>query len=187
MDHDVVAAIEVLKSGGVILYPTDTIWGIGCDATNETAIDRIYQLKRRTDTKSMLVLVDTLTRIEQYVQEIPEIAFQLLEVADKPMTIIYPGARNLAKNLIGQDGSIGIRLVKDEFCIRLLSRIKRPLVSTSANLSGQSSPLTYKDIVDEIKSGVDYVVKWRQNDHRSARPSSIVKVYVNGVIEILRK
>lgn len=187
MDHDVVAAIEVLKSGGVILYPTDTIWGIGCDATNEAAIDRIYQLKRRTDTKSMLVLVDTLTRIEQYVQEIPEIAFQLLEVADKPMTIIYPGARNLAKNLIGQDGSIGIRLVKDEFCVRLLSRIKRPLVSTSANLSGQSSPLTYKDIVDEIKSGVDYVVKWRQNDHRSARPSSIVKVYVNGVIEILRK
>ncbi len=187
MNEDINNCLNVLKKGGIILYPTDTIWGIGCDATNSGAVSRIYQLKNREETKSMLVLVDNPNRIMNYVNEVPEMAWQLIEVNDRPMTIIYPSARNLAVNLMNQDGTIGIRVTNDEFCKKLISRLNRPIVSTSANISGMMSPSTFDDIAQEIKDQVDYVVKWRQEDHQKALPSSIIKVGLKGQIEIIRE
>ena len=152
-----------------------------------TQFKKIYQLKQREETKSMLVLVDNPDRILWNVKEVPEIAWQLIEVSDKPMSIIYPGAINLAKNLIGADGSIGIRVVNDEFCQKLIARLNRPIVSTSANISGQSAPTIFNEISQVIKDGVDNIVKWRQNDINKAIPSSIIKIGLRGEIEILRK
>jgi len=187
MIEDIQHAFEVLKKGGIILYPTDTIWGIGCDATNEGAVSKIYALKHREEAKSMLVLVDHPNRIGHYIKEIPEMALQLMEVNDKPMTIIYPSAVNLAVNLINQDGTIGIRVTSDEFCQKLISRLNRPLVSTSANISGQKSPSFFDEIAQEVKDQVDYIVKWRQDDLHRARPSSVIKIGIHGQIEILRE
>lgn len=187
MQDDIHKALTVLKAGGIILYPTDTIWGIGCDATNEAAVRKIYQLKQREETKSMLVLVDNADRIGRYIKEMPEIAQQLLEVNDKPMTIIYPGAFNLAANLINEEKTIGIRVAQDEFCQKLIWKLNRPLVSTSANISGQPAPAIFSEISDEIKNGVDYVVTWRQDDMEKSAPSSIIKVGLGGQIEIVRK
>lgn len=187
MIDDIKNTIVVLQNGGLILYPTDTIWGIGCDATDEEAVKKIFQLKEREDTKSMLILVDIEGRISQYVDTVPDIAWELLEVTDTPLTIIYPGAKNLAKNLIAQDGSIGIRVVKDEFCQKLISRFKKPIVSTSANIAEASSPLTFFDIDEKIVNGVDYVVKWRQDDISYVQPSSIIKVGIKNEVKILRK
>lgn len=186
MHNEINAAIEVLMNGGLILYPTDTIWGVGCDATNEEAVNKIYTLKKRKDTKSMLVLLDNLTRLERYVQTIPEVAYELVKVANKPMTIIYPGAKNLASNIIGIDGTIGIRLVKDKFCHELIGRFKKPIVSTSANLSGEKSPGIFSDIKKEIKTGVDYIVNYRQDETTPGQPSSIIKLGIGGEIKILR-
>ena len=187
MIQEIHNAIEVLNKGGIILYPTDTIWGIGCDATNEEAVKKIYQLKQRDDSKAMLVLLNNPNRLGQYVSEVPDVVWDLLEVNDKPMTIIYNGAKNLAKNLISEDSSIGIRIVQDEFCDKLLTRFRKPLVSTSANISGNPSPAIFDEIEDEIKEGVDYVVNWRQDD-LSVRPaSSIIKIESNGRFQILRK
>lgn len=187
MQDDIHKALTILKAGGIILYPTDTIWGIGCDATNEEAVRKIYQLKQREETKSMLVLVDNADRIGRYVKEVPEVAWQLVEVSDKPMTIIYPGAINLASNLVSNDKTIGIRVVQDEFCQALINRLNRPLVSTSANISGQPSPAIFSEISDEIKNGVDYIVTWRQEDMEKSAPSSIIKVGLGGEIDIIRK
>ena len=187
MHEEINAATKVLLNGGLILYPTDTIWGIGCDATNVEAVNRIYRLKKRSDAKSMLVLMDSVTRLSQYLQEIPEIAFELLEVADKPLTIIYPEARNLAKNLLASDRTIGIRLVKDKFCTELIRHCKKPVVSTSANISGEIAPGIFSDIAEEIKTGVDYVVNYRQDQTVPKKPSSIIKLGIGGEIEILRK
>jgi L-threonylcarbamoyladenylate synthase len=187
MQNEINQALTILKNGGIILYPTDTIWGIGCDATNVEAVKKIYLLKQREEKKSMLVLVDEANRIGRYVKEVPEMAAQLIEVNDKPMTIIYPGAINLASNLIGEDKTIGIRIVQDEFCQKLISRLNRPLVSTSANISGQASPAIFEEISNEIKQGVDYIVNWRQDDNTKAAPSSIIKVGLGGQIEIIRK
>jgi L-threonylcarbamoyladenylate synthase len=186
MVNDINVAIDILRQGGLILYPTDTIWGIGCDAINEGAVNKIYELKRRADTKLMLVLVDNISRLEQYIQEIPEVAYELLEVADKPLTIIYPDAKNLASNLVAADGSIGIRLVKDRFCQELIKRFKRPIVSTSANLSGEKSPGVFSEIPEEIKSGVDYIVKWKQHENTPTQPSSIIKLGIGGEVKIIR-
>ncbi|MGD2036013.1 MAG: L-threonylcarbamoyladenylate synthase [Bacteroidales bacterium] len=186
MDNDLGSAVEVLSRGGLILYPTDTVWGIGCDATNPEAVETIYTLKRREDAKSMLILVDTEVRLQQYVQEIPEIARELIEVSDRPLTLIYPNAKNLARNLIAEDGSIGIRIPKDEFCIRLIKAFRRPVVSTSANLSGEKPPDIFEGISREIRDGVDYVVSWRQEDPVPGKPSSIIKLQTNGVFSILR-
>ena len=163
MNEDLTKAAEILLHGGVILYPTDTIWGLGCDATNPEAVKRIYTIKHRSDIKSMLVLLDTEVRLQQYIKEVPEIAWELLDVADKPMTIIYPGAKNLAANLIAENGSIGIRIVKDEFCHKLIGKIRKPLVSTSANISGKLPPGLFHEIAEEIILSVDYVVKWKQD------------------------
>lgn len=187
MNDDIKHALEVLQNGGIILYPTDTIWGIGCDATNEQAVKKIFKLKEREDTKSMLVLVDMAARIPQYVDIVPEIAWDLVEISGKPLTIIYPGAKNLANNLVAEDGSIGIRVVKDEFCIKLISRFKKPVVSTSANYTGTDSPKTFYEIDSKIIEGVDYVVNWRQDDVQPANPSSIIKLGIHNEIKVLRK
>lgn len=185
--EDIVKAVEVLRSGGIILYPTDTIWGIGCDATNPAAVNRIYEIKQRQDTKSMLVLMENPNLLSSYIAEVPEIAWELIEVADTPLTIIYPGAKNLAANLLAKDGSIGIRITNEAFTQQLIQRFRKPVVSTSANISGQKSPQNFADISDEIKKSVDFIVEFRQDDPSRSTPSSIIKLGVGGQIEIIRK
>lgn len=187
MEEDLKKALEVLQKGGVILYPTDTIWGLGCDATDEEAVARIYAIKKRSDSKSMLVLMENINLLERYVDEIPAIAYDLIEVTDKPMTIIYPGAKNLAGNLIAADGSIGIRITGERFTRQLIQQFRKPVVSTSANISGDPPPDTFADISAEIKASADYVVRYRQDELTPASPSSIIKLGVGGQIEILRK
>ena len=186
MIDDIKKAVEVLQQGGVILYPTDTIWGIGCDATNAEAVKRVYEIKKRVDSKAMLVLLDNDNRLQQYVTEVPEVAWELIDVADKPMTIIYSGAKNLAKNLIAQDGSVGIRIAKDEFCQKLIGRFRKPIVSTSANISGESAPAIFDDILEEIKQSVDYIVSYRQDDMSKRPASSIIKLDASGLIKVIR-
>jgi L-threonylcarbamoyladenylate synthase len=186
MNEEIKRACQVLREGGVILYPTDTVWGIGCDATNEEAVERVYQIKQRTDAKALLVLVDSEAKIEFYIQEVPSIAWQLLEVADKPLTIIYPGARNLAPNLPAADGSVGIRLTTEAFSQGLCRQFRKAIVSTSANISGQPAPATFGDISQEIRSAVDYVVDYRREETGRPKPSSILRVEAGGVIQIIR-
>ncbi|AZS30315.1 L-threonylcarbamoyladenylate synthase [Butyricimonas faecalis] len=186
LKEEVRKACEVLKNGGIILYPTDTIWGIGCDATNELAVKRIYELKHREDNKAMLVLLDDVGKLASYV-EVPDVAYELLEVNDKPMTIIYPNAKNLAKNLIAQDRTIGIRITSEAFTKALLYRFRKPIVSTSANISGEPSPKCFAEISDAVKSVVDYVVDFRQEETSNPAPSSIIKLGVGGEIQIIRK
>ena len=186
MNEDLKKACDVLRKGGLILYPTDTIWGIGCDATNEEAVQRVYTLKQRADNKAMLLLLGNEARLESYVQAVPEIAWSLIEVADRPLTLIYPGARNLAPNLIAEDGSVGIRITREEFSRRLCEQFRRPVVSTSANISGQPAPHTFQEIAEEIKQGVDYIVQYRQDDLTAAQPSSIIKLGAGGLFQIIR-
>lgn len=187
MIEDIKAALKVLQKGGVILYPTDTIWGLGCDAANEEAVRRIYAIKNREDSKSMLVLMENAALLERYVDEVPEIAYDLIELSDKPLTIIYDGARNMAKNLIAEDGSIGIRITAEKFSSELIRRFKRPIVSTSANISGKPSPACFDEIDSEIIDAVDYVVKYRQDDAQKAIPSGIMKLGRGGEIKIIRE
>lgn len=187
MQEDIKKSIEVLKSGGIILYPTDTIWGIGCDATNEEAVKRIYELKQRDDSKSMLVLLDNPANLQAYVQEVPDIAWDLIDLTDKPLTIIYDDAKNLAANLIAPDGSIGIRITDELFSRELCNRFKKPLVSTSANISGEASPTRFSKISPVIKNGVDYIVKYRQKENIEVKPSGILRLGKNGTIQIIRK
>jgi L-threonylcarbamoyladenylate synthase len=185
-NDDIKKAVEVLRQGGVILYPTDTVWGIGCDATNAESVKRIYGIKQREDAKSMLVLIENPNMLNSYVREVPEVAWQLIEVTDKPLTIIYPGAKNLASNLLASDGSVGIRVTAESFSEQLIQRFRRPIVSTSANLSGKPSPQNFDEIDEEIKTGVDYVVQYRQDDQTRHSPSSIVKLGIGGEIQIIR-
>jgi L-threonylcarbamoyladenylate synthase len=186
MREEVEKAMEIIRNGGVILYPTDTIWGLGCDATNETAVQKVYRIKKRADSKSMLILLDSEGRLPSYVKEIPEVAWELLEAADSPLTIIYPGAKNIASGLIADDGSVGIRITTDPFCRELINRIKKPLVSTSANISGEQAPALFSEISDQIISSADYVVKWRQDDTVKSKASSIIKLGPGGVFTIIR-
>lgn len=186
LKEEVRKACEILKNGGIILYPTDTIWGIGCDATNEVAVKRVYELKHREDSKAMLVLLDDVGKLASYV-EVPDVAYELLEVNDKPMTIIYPNAKNLAKNLIAQDRTIGIRITSEIFTKSLLYRFRKPIVSTSANISGEPSPRCFAEISDAVKTAVDYVVDFRQEETTNPAPSSIIKLGVGGEIKIIRK
>ena len=153
-----------MREGGVILYPTDTIWGIGCDATNEDAVRRVYEIKQRQDSKAMLVLVDSSVKVDFYVQDVPEVAWDLIDLADKPLTIIYSGARNLAANLLAEDGSVGIRVTNEDFSKRLCQQFRKAVVSTSANISGQPSPRNFSEISEEVKSAVDYIVGYRQEE-----------------------
>ena len=185
--QDLFKCLETLKSGGVILYPTDTIWGLGCDATNEKAVKRIYNIKKRSDEKSMLVLLDNPNKIPSYINEMPEIAWDLIELTEKPLTIIYSNAKNLAKNLIGQDESVGIRISEDEFNQKLIQRFKKPIVSTSANISGEKSPQKFSEISQEIIDSVDYIVEWKQSDSTQMLPSSIIKLGIGGEVQIIRE
>ena len=185
--EDIAKAVEILRSGGIILYPTDTIWGIGCDATNMAAVNRIYEIKKRQDTKSMLVIMENPNLLTSYIAEVPEIAWELIEVADTPLTIIYPMAKNLASNLLAKDGSVGIRITNEAFTQQLIQRFRKPVVSTSANISGQKSPQNFAEICDEIKQSVDYIVGFRQDDLSKSNPSGIIKLGVGGQIEIIRK
>ena len=187
MDEDLKIAMEVLREGGIILYPTDTIWGIGCDATNPAAVQRVYQIKKRADNKSMLVLVDSESRLMQYVDQVPEVAWQLIGVSIKPLTIIYQGAKNLAPNLIAENGSVGIRIPRDDFCRELISRFRKPVVSTSANISGHKAPALFPEIEDGIISSVDYVVNWRRNDLIPREASSVIELRSGGEIRIIRE
>ncbi|MDR3705571.1 MAG: L-threonylcarbamoyladenylate synthase [Paludibacteraceae bacterium] len=187
MIEEIKKAVEVLRQGGIILYPTDTIWGLGCDATNETAVRKIYSIKKREDSKSMLVLLDSSGKLQNYVDEIPDMAWDLIEYAGKPLTIIYPQAKNLAPNLVAQDNSIGIRITNEAFSKKLCEVFKNPIVSTSANVSKQPSPATFADISEEIISQVDYVVNFRQNDSQPAKPSSIIKLGKGNLIQIIRE
>ena len=186
LKEEVRKACEILKNGGIILYPTDTIWGIGCDATNEAAVKRVYELKHREDSKAMLVLLDDVGKLASYV-EVPDVAYELLEVNDKPMTIIYPNAKNLAKNLIAPDRTIGIRITSEDFTKSLLYLFRKPIVSTSANISGEPSPRCFAEISDAVKTAVDYVVDFRQEETTNPAPSSIIKLGVGGEIQIIRK
>lgn len=187
MKEDIRKACEVLQKGGVILYPTDTIWGIGCDATNAEAVKRVYEIKKRADSKAMLVLVDNAVKVDFYVNEPPEVAFDLIECATKPMTIIYDDARNLAPNLLAEDGSVGIRVTAEEFSKQLCFRFRKAIVSTSANVSGEPSPATFSDISEEIKQAVDYIVQSRQTETGAPKPSSIIKLGKGGQIKIIRE
>ena len=184
--EDIKKALETLRSGGIILYPTDTIWGLGCDATNEEAVSRIYDIKQRTDSKSMLILISRVNMLRSYIKEVPEVAWELIEAADKALTIIYPGVKNLSPNLIAEDGSIGIRLANDRFCEDLIDRFRKPIVSTSANISGKPSPRFFNEIDAEIKEAADHVVNYRQDDQQLRNASSIIKLSLSGVFEILR-
>ena len=175
-----------MAAGGLILYPTDTIWGIGCDATNEEAVRKVYALKRRSDHKAMLLLMDSSAKLNYYVQEVPDVAWDLIELADSPLTVIYSGARNVAPNLLAEDGSVGIRITQEEFAHKLCERFRKPLVSTSANVSGAPSPANFSEISDTIKSGVDYIVRYRQEDLSKAAPSHIIKLGAGGLVKIIR-
>jgi len=187
MHNDIKKALEVLKTGGVILYPTDTIWGIGCDATNTEAVSRVYEIKKREDSKAMLVLMENPNRLNSYVDEVPEIALDLIDVTDKPMTIIYSGAKNLAKNLINSDGSIGIRITEEAFTQQLIQRFRKPIVSTSANISREAPAQNFSEISQEIIDAVDYVVEYRQDEMTKAQASSIIKIGTDWGIKVIRE
>lgn len=184
--NEIKNAIATMKNGGVILYPTDTIWGIGCDATNPEAVAKIFEIKRRSESKSMIVLVDSLSRAQNYVSQLPDIAWDLVPIADKPLTIIYDGAKNLAHNLIAEDGSVAIRVTAEEFSAELCRRFGKPVVSTSANISGMPAPRFFSEIDEAIIDAVDYVVDFRRNDNKPANPSSIIKLGLNGEVKIIR-
>lgn len=185
---DLKKALDVLRDGGIILYPTDTIWGLGCDATNAEAVQKIYDLKQRTDNKSMIVLVDAPGRLHSYLDRVPDIAFDLMDVSDDPLTLIFEGAKNLAENVIHKtDKSVGIRIVNEPFCEQLIRQFKKPIISTSANISGNPSPTVFSEIDDYILSKVDYVVQYRQNDFTKHKPSGIIKVGPNGEIKVIRE
>ena len=199
---DLEEAVRVLRAGGVIVYPTDTVWGIGCDATNEEAVRRVYALKRRADSKSMLVLLDAPGKLQGYVEEVPEMAWELLECTSplqlplqgvreniesiRPLTIIYPRGKNLAKSLLAEDGSVGIRITQEPFSKALCERLRRPIVSTSANISGEPAAKTFRQISEAVLEQADYVCLYRRDDEEEKAPSSIIKVGLHNEIEIIR-
>lgn len=186
-NDDLNNALGALKSGGLILYPTDTVWGIGCDASNAEAVEKIYQLKKRSAGKQMLVLVDHPSRLAGYMEEVPALAWDLIDLSTKPLTIIYPKARNLAQNLIAPDGTIAIRVTNELFSQTLCSRLRKPVVSTSANFSGQSAPRSFSEIDPDLLSRVDYVVHYRRDDQQPHEPSGILKLGIGGEIQIIRE
>ncbi|MDR2144844.1 MAG: threonylcarbamoyl-AMP synthase [Tannerella sp.] len=184
--EDIRNACEALKGGGLVLYPTDTIWGIGCDATDEQAVKRVYELKKRTDSKAMIVLLDAPAKLERYVEEVPEMAYDIVELSDNPITIIYPEGKNLAAGLLAENKSIAIRITREIFSKTLCETFRKPVVSTSANISGEPSPRSFSDISDEIKNGVDYIVQYGQTDTAPKKPSSILQLNLDNTVKIIR-
>ena len=179
-------ALQTLKSGGILLYPTDTIWGIGCDATNIDAINKIFEIKKREKTKSMIILVESEKRLQDLV-DVPEMAWEIIDLSEKPVTIVYDNPRGLPKEILAEDGSIGIRLVKDDLCKKLISKLNKPLVSTSANFSGDKSPMKFSDINPEIISLVDYAVEENREKISEYSGSSVIRVWNDGRIKVLRE
>jgi len=186
MEKDIEQCLKVLREGGLILYPTDTVWGIGCDASNSNAVEQVYRLKKRTDSKAMIVLVAEEKDILKYVAHPDPAVFDYLQQTKKPTTVVYEGALGLADNLIAKDGSVAIRICQDIFCRHLVKRFRKPVVSTSANISGEKTAFTFADITEEIKTGVDYIVQYRQDDKTIATPSAVVKWNRDSTITILR-
>jgi len=186
-DEDINESLTTLKKGGIILYPTDTIWGLGCDPTNPAAVEKIFKIKSREQGKSMMIIVDGEAMLERYLNEVPEIAWELISVSDDPLTIIYSGGKNLAPGICGDDGSVGIRICRDEFCRELIKRFRKPLVSTSANFSGKPSPEKFSEIESSLIAATDYVVKYRQDDMRKYTPSPVIKIDPDGTVKIIRK
>ena len=186
-ENDIINSLKILRAGGIILYPTDTIWGIGCDATNGVAVKRIYDLKKREEKKSMIILVDDGNMIKQYVSNPSQKILSYISSSEKPTTAIFKNAILLPEQMVNADGSIAIRIVKDDFCLQLIQQFQKPLVSTSANISGENFPQNFKEVSDEIKNGVDYIVQHRQNDFSKNAPSAIVKLNENDEMEFIRK
>ena len=187
MEKEILNTVKALKAGKTILYPTDTIWGIGCDATSSRAVQKIYKLKERVESKSLIVLLDSAEKLPDYVEKVPEIAWDLIDSINTPLTIIYPNAKNLAKNVIAKDKTIAIRITKDEFCRRVIEMFKKPVVSSSANISGDTTPLMFNKISSRIIDDVDYIVELYHNKIKDVKPSTIIKLDVNGEFEIIRK
>jgi L-threonylcarbamoyladenylate synthase len=186
-DEDIKESLVALKNGGIILYPTDTIWGLGCDATNTSAVEKIFRIKSRNESMSLLILVDGEQMVERYVKDVPEIAYELVSVSDSPLTLIYPAGKNLATGVCNKDGSVGIRICRDEFCKELIHMFRKPIVSTSANFSGKPSPENFTDIEKSLIDSVDFVVKYRQDDRRKYSASPVIRVEENGIIKIIRE
>lgn len=186
MEEEINKTVKVLQQGGTILYLTDTIWGIGCDATNQKAVDKIYKIKRRIDGKNLLVLVDEPERIHDYVEAVHPLVFDLVKNYNRPLTVIYPGAKNLAKGVIASDQTVGIRVVDDAFCKQMVKKLGKAIVSTSANISGDPPPVHFRHVSDAIKTGVDYIVNMYHDEIRTMKPSRIIKVTTRGDFEIIR-
>lgn len=188
METDIKQALTVLYNGGIILYPTDTIWGLGCDATNPQAVDSIFKIKQRTDSKSLIVLLSNINSINRYIDSPPQVALDIIEMATKPTTIIFCGAKNIAQNAINKaDNTIAIRIPNDPFCQKLLMQFRKPIISTSANISGQPAPENFAQITSQITQNVDYIVKHRQNEPAKAKPSSIIKINNDNTFTIIRQ
>jgi L-threonylcarbamoyladenylate synthase len=186
-NQEVQRALEVLRAGGTILYPTDTIWGIGCDATSSRAVEKVYKLKQRVESKSLIVLLDDMEKLPLYVEKVPDITFDLLNSIETPLTIIYSNARNLAKNVMAADKTIAIRIVREVFCKELIKSFNKPIVSTSANISNDPTALTFNKISKEIYEKVDYVVNLYQNELNLTKPSTIIRLFESGEYEVIRK
>ncbi len=187
MAEDIQKAVEVMRRGGVILYPTDTVWGIGCDATNAEAVKRVYEIKQRDDSKALICLVDSDVRLQRYARNVPDVAWDLMTLSEKPTTVILDTVSNLADNLYAEDGSVGIRITKEEFSRQLCYRMQKPIVSTSANVSGETTAQNYCDISEEIMNAVDYVCNTRRQEHLPHTPSSIIKLTNDGQVTVIRK
>lgn len=186
IDDEIKKACDVMAKGGVILYPTDTIWGIGCDATNDEAVKKVFEIKQRADSKALIVLVDNPVKIDFYAEDVPEVSKELVEVADKPLTIVYPRGRNLSPLLLSEDGSVGIRVTAEEFSKKLCFKFRKAIVSTSANISGEVAPANFKEVSDYIINSVDYVVDFRRDDFSKPSASNVIKIDDGGVIKIIR-
>ena len=186
-DEDIREALKVMRAGGVILYPTDTVWGLGCDATNAKAVERIYKIKQRTDSKSLIVLVNSIDMLTRYVDNIPAVALDVVELTETPLTVVYDKGRSLAAKVAAEDGSVGIRMCRDPFCDDLITALRKPLVSTSANISGEKAPAIFDEISEEIKEAVDYTCLYRQDDRSRVKPSSVISISANGAVKILRE
>ncbi|MCU0472753.1 MAG: L-threonylcarbamoyladenylate synthase [Bacteroidales bacterium] len=185
-EDDLKNSLEALRKGGIILYPTDTVWGLGCDATNHSAVEKIFTVKSRSESKSLIILVDSEGMLERYVKDIPPIVYEITAVSDSPITIIYPEGKNLAPGVCSEDGSVGIRVCREEFCSELIRRFRKPLISTSANISGKPLPAHFGEIDEDITRSADYVVKYRQKDRQKHSASPVIKVEKNGVFKIIR-